>query len=193
MGSINLAKHVLWDKDNVFGDVDWFKLADTVVNAVRFLDDVVTANRYVPTIGQLKTAAHDGRRIGLGYMGLADLLMATGCRYGALDGLQMTERVTRFMHFWAMKASIALARERGPFRKIAGSIFDQSDLKWKPPVPQYTQDRVDGIYWDWIVEDLRKYGIRNAALTTLAPTGTIGTVAGVEGYGVVRKINCCIF
>jgi ribonucleoside-diphosphate reductase alpha chain len=156
---------------------------------VRFLDDVVTANRYVPSIGQLKTAAHDGRRIGLGYMGLADLLMAIGCRYGARDGLEMTERVTRFMHFWAMHASIELAKERGPFRKIQGSIFDQSDLKWKPPVPQYTKDSEDGIYWDEIIKGLRAHGIRNAALTTLAPTGTIGTVAGVEGYGVVGILS----
>ena len=158
------------------------KLANTTRKAVRFLDDIVTANRYVPSVGELKTAAHDGRRIGLGYMGLADLLFATGYRYGSDDGLAMTERVTRWMHFYAMMESIELAKVRGPFRKICGSMYDQADVKWVPPQSKYGED--PAIDWDLVVEGIRKHGIRNAAVTTLAPTGTIGTVAGVEGYGI---------
>jgi len=77
LGSINLAQHVTKD-----GKVDWKKLQQTTERAVRFLDDVVEANAYVPAVPQLKEAAHRARRIGLGIMGLADLMYVNGVRYG---------------------------------------------------------------------------------------------------------------
>jgi ribonucleoside-diphosphate reductase alpha chain len=153
-------------------------LASTTHKAVRFLDDVITANRYVPAIPELREAAWKGRRIGLGYMGLADVLMATGRRYGHQTGIEMTECITSYIHMNAMIASIELAKERGPFPAIEGSIYDPKNIKWRPPM------NVAHLEWQTIMANLKQYGIRNAALTTLAPTGTIGTVAGVEGYGI---------
>jgi len=85
-----------------------------------------------------------------------------------------------------MKTSVELARERGPFPKIRGSIYDPQDLKWTAPKPIKTYSRNWGrpeINWVEIISGIRTFGIRNGATTTVAPTGTISTVAGVEGYG----------
>lgn len=179
LGSINLAKHLTWVSGERIAVINWDKLATTIRNSVRFLDDVITANRYIPAIPDLREAAWKSRRIGLGYMGLADLLMAVGIRYGSIHGRLMTEHITAFMQMHAMMASIDLAKERGPFPAIEGSIYDPKNIKWTPPhYPDFDCE------WAAIISGIKKYGIRNAALTTIAPTGTIGTVAGVEGYGI---------
>ncbi len=181
LGSVNLAQHVTDD-----GRVDWEKLAETVTNATRFLDNVVEVNAYVPAVPQLKEAAHRVRRIGMGIMGLADVMYATGVRYGSPESIELAGQLMEFVRYQAMKTSIELAKERGPFPAIEGSIYDPNDLKWSPPQPlkPYTLDfgRPE-IDWDSIVDGIKTYGIRNGAQTTIAPTGTIGTVTGCEGYG----------
>jgi len=185
LGSINLAQHITPE-----GGVDWDKLRETTELAVRFLDDVVEANAYVPSVPQLKEAAHRARRIGLGVMGLADLMYANRVRYGAPEAQEFAALVMEFIRYHAMRTSIELARERGPFPAIKGSIYDPENLKWQPPRwPQWLGEGPSRDWgrppldWDAIVEGIRQHGIRNAAQTTIAPTGTIATVTGVEGYG----------
>ncbi|HEY9077999.1 MAG TPA: adenosylcobalamin-dependent ribonucleoside-diphosphate reductase [Anaerolineaceae bacterium] len=181
LGSINLAQHMAEN-----GTVDWEKLRRNVILSTRFLDDVVDANQYVPAVPQLKEAAHNARRIGLGIMGLADLLYHVGVRYGSEEGQEFAAQVMEFVRYYAMRTSIELAKERGAFPAIEGSIYDPQNLTWQPPVPlaPYTRDwGRPAIDWNAIVADLKRYGIRNAAQTTIAPTGTIATVAGCEGYG----------
>ena len=181
LGSVNLAQHITDD-----GKIDWEKLKETVTNTTRFLDNVVEVNAYVPSVPQLKEAAHRVRRIGMGIMGLADIMYATGVRYGSPESIELAEQVMEFVRYQAMKTSVELAEERGPFPAIKGSIYDPEDLKWSPPEPlqPYTLDfgrpEVD---WNAIVEGIKTHGIRNGAQTTIAPTGTIGTVTGCEGYG----------
>ncbi len=91
-----------------------------------------------------------------------------------------------FVRYHSMLTSIDLARERGAFPAIQGSIYDPADLTWQPPtsivpiVHEYFRPRWIG---DWLSDGILNYGIRNAAQTTIAPTGTIATVAGCEGYG----------
>ena len=181
LGSVNLAQHVTED-----GKVDWEKLAETVSEATRFLDNVVEVNAYVPSVPQLKEAAHRVRRIGMGIMGLADVMYATGVRYGSPESIELAGQLMEFVRYHSMKTSIELAEERGPFPAIKGSIYDPEDLKWSPPTPlqPYTLDfgRPE-VNWDAIVEGIKTHGIRNGAQTTIAPTGTIGTVTGCEGYG----------
>ena len=181
LGSINLAQHLGPDHA-----VDWEALRESAELATTFLDDVVEANAYVPAVPQLEKAAKNARRIGLGIMGLADLLYHVQIRYGSPEGEEFAEQVMEFIRFHAMKTSILLAAERGAFPAIEGSIYDPKDLTWSPPQPifDYTQqfNRPD-INWDDIVAGIREHGIRNAAQATIAPTGTIATVAGCEGYG----------
>jgi ribonucleoside-diphosphate reductase alpha chain len=181
LGSINLARHVTED-----GRVDWAKLRESTIVATRFLDNVVDANKYVPAVPQLREAALRARRIGLGIMGLGDLMYCLGVRYGSAEGQEFAAQAMEFVRYHCMATSIALAEERGPFSSIQGSIYDPDDLKWTPPQPgtPYTHHwGRPALDWDAIVTCIRRHGIRNAAETTVAPTGTIGTVAGCEGYG----------
>ncbi len=181
LGSINLNEHCAPN-----GAVDWETLRQSVETATRFLDDVVEANAYVPAVPQLKEAAHRARRIGLGIMGLADLMYHVGVRYGSEEGQEFAAQVMEFIRYHAMKTSIELARERGAFPAIKGSIYDPENLKWQPPesIVPYTHDWGRPVLdWEAIVAGIRQHGIRNAATLTIAPTGTIATVAGIEGYG----------
>ncbi len=130
LGSVNLAKHFGPD-----GTVDWQLLQETVELATRFLDNVVTANAYVPAVHQLKEAALKSRRIGLGIMGLGDLMFHHGIRYGSEEAQEFAGQVVEFVRYHCMLTSIELARERGPFMAIAGSIYDPNELQWQPPQP----------------------------------------------------------
>ncbi len=181
LGSINLAQHF-----GPQGSVDWEKLRQTVVAGTRFLDDVVTANAYVPAVPKLKEAALRARRIGLGIMGLADLMYHAGIRYGSEEALEFAGQVMEFIRYHCMLTSIELARDRGPFPAISGSIYDPDNLTWEPPKPLFPYSMDYGrppIDWTQVVAGIKQYGLRNAAQTTIAPTGTIATVAGCEGYG----------
>jgi ribonucleoside-diphosphate reductase alpha chain len=166
--------------------VDWDELQKGVELATRFLDDVVDANAYVPNVPQLKEAAHQARRIGLGIMGLSDLMYHVGVPYGSDAGQEFGAQVMEFVRYHAMQASIQLAKERGSFPAIEGSIYSPNNLTWEPPKPlkpyQQDWDRPE-VDWNQVLLGIRKHGIRNAAQTTVAPTGTIATVAGCEGYG----------
>lgn len=181
LGSINLAKLSLKD-----GKPDWEMLQEWTEASTRFLDDVVTANSYVPGVPQLAQAAHRIRRIGLGIMGLADLMYKLNVRYGSEEGQEFAGQLMEFVRYHCMKTSVELAKERGAFPAIEGSIYDPKDLKWQPPTPlfPYTRNwKRPALNWDKIVNGIKKHGIRNGAQTTVAPTGTIATVSGCEGYG----------
>ncbi|MBV6451034.1 MAG: hypothetical protein MHPDNHAH_01762 [Anaerolineales bacterium] len=181
LGSVNLNEHCGPD-----GTVDWDLLRQSVVLATRFLDDVVEANAYVPAVPQLTEAAHNARRIGLGIMGLADLMYHVGVRYGSKEGQEFGAQVMEFVRYHAMMTSVELAEERGAFPAIEGSIYDKKAIKWTAPKTQIKYQNNWGrspVEWEAVAEGIRKHGIRNAAQTTVAPTGTIATVAGCEGYG----------
>ena len=181
LGSINLAQHMTSD-----GKLDWAKLRESTEQSTRFLDDVVDANKYVPAIPELAEAAHRARRIGLGIMGLGDVMYRLGVRYGSSAGEELAGQIIEFVRYHSMLTSIELARTRGAFPAIKGSLYDPENLRWSPPKPlePFTRDwGRPAIDWNEIVAGVRKYGIRNAAQTTIAPTGTIATVAGVESYG----------
>ncbi len=181
LGSINLAQHFGPD-----GTVDWAKLQDSAVTSTRFLDDVVDSNAYVPAVPQLEKAGKNARRIGLGIMGLGDLMYHCGIRYGSEEAQEFSAQVMEFVRYHSMLTSVELAKERGPFLAIEGSIYDPKDFKWTPPSPLTPYTRNYGrpaIDWQHVLTGAKKHGIRNACQTTVAPTGTIATVAGCESYG----------
>ena len=188
LGSINLAKHVALDADDE-PVVDWALLERTVRESTSFLDNVVSANAYVPAVPEVAEAAYRARRIGLGIMGLGDMMYKLGIRYGSENGQEFAAQIMEFVRFHSMQRSVELAEARGPFLAFAGSIYDkdaEGGMKWQTPVPlrPFSHDwQRPALDWAGIVRGIEAHGIRNAAQTTVAPTGTIATVVGCEGYG----------
>ncbi len=181
LGSINLAQHF-----GPTGTVDWEKLRESTALSTRFLDDVVTANAYVPAVPELRKAAYRARRIGLGIMGLGDLMYHAGIRYGSEEAQEFSAQVMEFVRYHCMLTSVELAQERGAYEAFEGSIYDPKQMKWTPPAPltPYTHDYGrPAVDWKKVVDGIKKHGLRNSCQTTVAPTGTIATVAGCESYG----------
>ncbi len=147
LGSINLAK-MLTMKDGRVA-VDWAKLGETVRWSVRFLDNVIDMNKY--PLPQIEQMTKSNRKIGLGVMGFADMLLRMGTSYDTEDALKLGADLMKFINDEAHKASIALAEERGTFPNFANSTLAKRFKK-----------------------------VRNATVTTIAPTGTISIISGVS-------------
>jgi ribonucleoside-diphosphate reductase alpha chain len=141
LGSINLAK--MMKK----GKIDWEKLGETTRLAVHFLDNVIDANKY--PLPEIEHATKNSRKIGLGIMGFADLLLELHIPYDCNEALRLGERLIAFIAKEARKTSVELGKQRGSFPH-----FSQSS--WASKVP----------------------AMRNATCTTIAPTGTISIIAG---------------
>jgi ribonucleoside-diphosphate reductase alpha chain len=156
LGSINLARFVTGPVKRA--RVDFERLADVTRVAVRFLDDVLDMNHY--PLPDIEATTKGNRKIGLGVMGFADLLIKLGIPYDTKEAIATGERVMKFIREQGRAASAELARERGVFPNFKGSRLES-----------------DGVH------------LRNATVTTVAPTGTISIIAdcsaGIEPlYGV---------
>jgi len=179
LGSVNLARLVTnpFESDAA---LDQDALDDLVRLAVRMMDNVVDASRF-PLEAQA-AEAQAKRRIGLGVTGLADALLMLGLRYGSDDAARQTEDWLRAIARAAYLASVELAREKGPF-----PLFDAEAFLASGAMQQMDED---------VREAIRTHGIRNALLTSIAPTGTISLYAGnvssgiepVFAYAYTRKV-----
>ncbi len=179
LGSVNLAKLVA-DPFEKTARVEGAALSELVQTAVRMMDNVVSASRF--PLPQQEKEANDKRRIGLGVTGLADALLMLGLRYGSDAAVAQTEAWMKEIARAAYLASADLAREKGAFplfdaeKYLGGAFFQHMD--------------------DDVKDAIRKHGIRNALLTSIAPTGTISLLAGnvssgiepVFAYAYTRKV-----
>ncbi|MGD9559808.1 MAG: adenosylcobalamin-dependent ribonucleoside-diphosphate reductase, partial [Oscillospiraceae bacterium] len=161
LGSINLVKMTKLGENGT--EIDWDLLHQTVEDAVHFLDNVIDVNSYPIEVIDKTTKAT--RKIGLGVMGFADLLLMLGLPYNGPEALALAERLMGFITNTGRKASVALAQQRGAF-----PLFEESIFKDGEP-------------------------LRNATISTIAPTGTLSIIAGcssgvepVFAYAFVRNI-----
>jgi len=167
LGSINLSKMI----DAPFSEnskLNATRLKDTVSVAVRMMDNVIDVSKF-PLASQEKEA-HAKRRIGLGVTGLADALLMTGVRYGSDEAVAKTDEWLHLISREAYLASTELAQEKGSFPLLDVNQFLQSG----------NMVQMD----DDVKEVIRSHGIRNALLTSIAPTGTISLYAGNVSSGI---------
>ena len=165
---INLA--VMFDENK--NDVDWKELKQVIHDTVRFADNVIDYTKYF--IEENEKVQKEQRRIGMGTMGLHDLLLDLKLRYGSDESVVFIDKLYSFIKNEAYRASAYLAKERGKFEK-----FDLRILEARVPSSL-----------DKDVKDLiKKHGLRNSHLLTQAPTGTTGTKTGAKGYSVSTGIE----
>ncbi len=142
LGSINLREFVK------AGDLDWARLRKVIRTAVHFLDNVIDVNRY--PVQEVREMTEANRKIGLGVMGLADMLIELGIPYDSEEALAAGEKVMKFINEEAARKSGEMSEEKGSFPNFKGSLWEKKGYK----------------------------GIRNSTVTTVAPTGTISIIAG---------------
>ncbi len=191
LGSINLEKYVTLRDGKP--TIDWDSLAKDVRIAVRFLDNVITVAKY--PLEQLKQAAQRTRKVGLGVMGWAHTLIKLGIPFDSVDALYLAYHLAEWIAYNAYLASIELAKEKGTFPAWNPELYRPH---WWTVMPLEKMLKIAGIKnrpsdnvlriiksrpkVDWrIVEDgMKRYGLRNAALLSIAPTGTISIIAGTS-------------
>lgn len=176
LGSINLGLMVK-EQDGEFV-VDWDLLENTVRTAMRFLDNVIVVNNY--PLPQISEMVQNNRKIGLGVMGWADMLMQMGIAYNSEEGTSLATDIMSFIDYISKDESVEMAKERGRFNNFEGSIYEN---------PHYFEDKfgskncakVTQKMWADLDSKVQKYGLRNATTTCIAPTGTISMIAGASG------------
>ena len=160
LGHINLAKHLAPEQNNV----DWNKLRQTVQYAVRFQDNVIDATPYHFEDNRKQQLSE--RRVGMGTIGLAEMLIKLGIRYGSPEAVQFIDQLYQFIAVTAYETSAMLAQEKGVFPQFDAEKFLQSGFM--KAMPEYVRNMV------------RSYGVRNVTIMTQAPTGTVGTMVGTS-------------
>src|SRR5919109_17359 len=179
LGSINLANFVKRKADGAY-EFDWQRYEQAIRLATRLLDNIIDMNKY--PVEEVKVATKETRRIGLGIMGIADLLFLLKIPYDSKDGYEFMNKLAEAVSYLSMDESVAIAKSRGPF-----PLFENSDyVKGRIPVAGYYElPRETHTYdWDTLIEKIKKHGIRNSWTSTIAPTGTLSMIAdtsnGVE-------------
>lgn len=176
LGSINLGLMVK-EQDGEFV-VDWNLLENTVRTAMRFLDNVIVVNNY--PLPQISEMVQNNRKIGLGVMGWADMLMQMGIAYNSEEGTSLATDVMSFIDYVSKTESVELAKERGCFNNFKGSVYEDSHY-FSMKFAGKTSHKVNNKMWAQLDKDVQKYGLRNATTTCIAPTGTISMIAGASG------------
>lgn len=150
------------------GEIDFALLGDSIRNAVRFLDNVLTVNSY--PLPQMKEKSNNLRRIGLGTTGLADTLALLGIKYGSEEGIKFIDKLYKFIAKASYESSVMLAVEKGAFPACIPDKHIESGFMKKMP------HKIRSL--------VKEHGIRNCAILTQAPTGTVSILSGNCSSGI---------
>ncbi|HSA98261.1 MAG TPA: adenosylcobalamin-dependent ribonucleoside-diphosphate reductase [Candidatus Nitrosotenuis sp.] len=172
LGSINLSNLVKRKADGQF-EFDWQRYEETIRKTTRFLDNVIDMNHY--PVPEIDKASKESRRIGLGVMGVADLLYKLRIPYNSKEGYEFQSKLAEALTYYSMEESISLARSRGEFDLCSKTEYPEGKI---PIAGYYERQNSEHCYdWDALITNIQKHGIRNVLTTTVAPTGTLSMIA----------------
>ena len=172
LGSINLANLVKRKADGEY-EFDWQKYEEMIRKTTKFLDNIIDVNLY--PVKEIDIASKDSRRIGLGVMGVADLLYKLRIPYNSKEGYDLQGKIAEALTYYSMEESVALAKSRGKFPLCSKTEYPEGKI----PVAGYYEKPKESHYFEWdaLIDKIKKYGIRNVLTTTVAPTGTLSMLA----------------
>lgn len=172
LGSINLANLVKRKADGQY-EFDWQRYEETIRKTTRFLDNVIDMNNY--PVKEIDVASKESRRIGLGVMGVADLLYKLRIPYNSQEGYEFQSNLAEALSYYSMEESVALAKSRGEFPLCPKTEYPEGNIPiagfYEKPKEEHSHD------WDALILKIKKHGIRNVLTTTVAPTGTLSMIA----------------
>ena len=172
LGSINLVNLVKRKADGEY-EFDWQRYEETIRKTTRFLDNIIDVNHY--PVKEIDIASKDSRRIGLGVMGVADLLYKLKIPYNSKEGYDLQSKLSEALTYYSMEESVALAKSRGEFPLCSKTEYPEGKI---PIAGYYEKPKESHCYeWDALIEKIKKHGIRNVLTTTVAPTGTLSMIA----------------
>ena len=172
LGSINLVNLVKRQADGSY-EFDWQRYEETIRKTTRFLDNIIDVNTY--PVEEINVASKESRRIGLGVMGVADLLYKLRIAYNSKEGYDLQSKLSEALTYYSMEESVALASSRGEFPLCSKTEYPEGKI---PISGYYEKPKESHCYeWDPLIEKIQKHGIRNVLNTTVAPTGTLSMIA----------------
>lgn len=175
LGSINLSKFVKRKADGMY-EFDWPKYEQSIRKATRFLDNIIDVNKY--PVEEIDVNTKLTRRIGLGIMGIADLLFMLRIPYDSKEGYEFMSKLAETLSYFSMDESVVIAKSRGAF-----PLFEKTKYKnGSVPLSGYYEIPKDLHCYDWdsLIGKIKTYGIRNSWTTTIAPTGTLSMISDVS-------------
>ena len=173
LGSINLANLVKRQASDKY-EFDWQRYEQLIRQTTRFLDNIIDVNHYPVT--EIDVASKESRRIGLGVMGVADLLYKLKIPYNSKEGYELQSALAEALTYYSMEESVELAKSRGQFGLCPRTEYPEGKI---PVAGYYETNTSESAYeWDALIDKVRRYGIRNVLTTTVAPTGTLSMIAG---------------
>ena len=172
LGSINLVNYAQKQADGSY-EFDWQGYEEIIRKTTRFLDNIIDVNHY--PVPEINVASKDSRRIGLGVMGVADLLYKLKIPYNSKEGYELQSKLSEALTYYSMEESVALANSRGEFPLCSKTEYPEGKI----PVAGYYEKSKDSHSFEWgpLIEKIKKQGIRNVLTTTVAPTGTLSMIA----------------
>ncbi len=172
LGSINLVNYVQKQADGSF-EFDWQGYEEIIRKTTRFLDNIIDVNNY--PVPEINVASKESRRIGLGVMGVADLLYKLKIPYNSKEGYELQSKLSEALTYYSMEESVALSNSRGEFPLCSKTEYPEGKI----PVSGYYEKSKSSHSFEWgpLIEKIKKHGIRNVLTTTVAPTGTLSMIA----------------